>query len=212
MPTSPPPLFRKLTRISVSPGPTPFLSTLLTSTAPYHPDTPPSLIFIPSQHPPTGRPREFSPPLTVAFNSVAKHYDATSAREMGLRRMLAVGGEEGGVRILDVDEGMGIHREEKGWWWRAHGNAIFDIKFSADDTKIVSSIPRRPPTSWCLSGPVDCFRRPDNSYPHARHTSAEITSHPSRSHVFHQNERLLRPFQISSGPFCLFFSGRVQRP
>ena len=52
--------------------------------------------------------------------------------------MLAIGGEEGGVRIMDVDEGMGIHREEKGWWWRAHGNAVFDVKFSADDSKIVS--------------------------------------------------------------------------
>lgn len=130
----------KLMPFPASSAPTPFLSTLWTSTAPYHPDTPPSFFFIPSQHPPYGRPREFSPPLTVAFNSVAKHYDAMSAREMGLRRMLAVGGEEGGVRILDVDEGMGIHREEKGWWWRAHGNAVFDVKFSADDTKIVSLI------------------------------------------------------------------------
>ena len=104
----------------------------------------PSLVFLPSHHSPSGRSRDFSPPLAIAFNSIAKQYDAASAREAGVRRMLAIGGEEGGVRILDVDEGMGIHREEKGWWWRAHGNAVFDVKFSADDSKIVSQGLARP--------------------------------------------------------------------
>jgi len=54
-----------------------------------------------------------------------------------LRRLIAVAGEEGGVRILDVDEGLGSHREEKGFWWRAHSNAVFDMKWSGDDCRIV---------------------------------------------------------------------------
>jgi len=63
---------------------------------------------------------------------------------MGKQRLLAIGGEEGGVRIINVDEGLGVHREEKGQWWRAHPNAVFDLKWSGDDTRIV-----RPPS---LSG------------------------------------------------------------
>jgi hypothetical protein len=65
---------------------------------------------------------------------------------MGQQRLLAIGGEEGGVRIINVDEGLGVHREEKGQWWRAHPNAVFDLKWSGDDTRIV-----RPPfSSGCL--------------------------------------------------------------
>ena len=56
---------------------------------------------------------------------------------MGRQRLLAIGGEEGGVRIINVDEGLGVHREEKGQWWRAHPNAVFDLKWSGDDTRIV---------------------------------------------------------------------------
>ncbi|WVR03240.1 hypothetical protein IAU60_000231 [Kwoniella sp. DSM 27419] len=117
----------------------PYLSTLVTSTLPYHPLVPPSLLLLPSIHPPTGRPREFAPPLSLAFNSIAKNYDMPSARAAGLRRLIAVAGEEGGVRILDVDEGLGGHREEKGFWWRAHGNAIFDLKWSKDDTRVLTA-------------------------------------------------------------------------
>jgi len=59
--------------------------------------------------------------------------------------MMAVAGEEGGMRIVDVDAPQGHHRESGGWWWRAHANAIFDTKWSDDDSKIVSSflIPRK---------------------------------------------------------------------
>ncbi|KAK8844587.1 hypothetical protein IAR55_006434 [Kwoniella newhampshirensis] len=117
----------------------PYLSTLVTSLAPYHPLIPPSLLLLPSIHPPTGRPRDFAPPLSVAFNNIAKQWDATSARSAGLRRLIAVAGEEGGVRVLDVDEGLGAYREEKGFWWRAHGNAIFDLKWSADDTRVLTA-------------------------------------------------------------------------
>jgi hypothetical protein len=58
---------------------------------------------------------------------------------MGKQRLLAIGGEEGGVRIINVDEGLGVHREEKGQWWRAHPNAVFDLKWSGDDSRIVRS-------------------------------------------------------------------------
>ena len=113
------------------------MSTLVTSLAPYNPLTPPSILLLPSLHPPTGRPRDFAPPLSVAFSHIAKRWDASEARSAGLRRLIAVAGEEGGVRILDVDEGLGSHREEKGFWWRAHSNAVFDMKWSGDDCRIV---------------------------------------------------------------------------
>jgi denticleless len=90
-----------------------------------------------------GRPRDFAPALSVAFSSVAKAYNAAEACGSGRRRLIAVAGEEGGVRIVDVDEGLGNHREEKGWWWRAHSNAVFDVKWTADDSQIVGKAMRR---------------------------------------------------------------------
>lgn len=78
--------------------------------------------------------------MSVAFNSIAKYYDAPSAKAMGKQRLLAIGGEEGGVRIINVDEGLGVHREEKGQWWRAHSNAVFDLKWSGDDSRIVRHV------------------------------------------------------------------------
>lgn len=56
---------------------------------------------------------------------------------------MAVAGEEGGMRVLDIDEPQGVHREEKGWWWRAHANAIFDTKWSSDDSRLVSRLGSR---------------------------------------------------------------------
>ncbi|WVO13552.1 hypothetical protein L204_101173 [Cryptococcus depauperatus] len=117
----------------------PYLDTLLSSLAPYHPLTPPSMILLPSVHPPDGRPRDFAPPMAIAFNHIGKQYTAQEARSRGLRRLIGVAGEEGGVRILDVDEGPGMHREAKGWWWRAHGNAVFDMKWSADDNRVLTA-------------------------------------------------------------------------
>nr|XP_018266336.1 uncharacterized protein I303_00311 [Kwoniella dejecticola CBS 10117]OBR88494.1 hypothetical protein I303_00311 [Kwoniella dejecticola CBS 10117] len=117
----------------------PFLSTLVHSLLPYDPVTPPSVLLLPSLHPPTGRPRDFAPPLSISFNHVAKTYDSYASKELGLRRLIAIAGEEGGVRILNVDEGLGTHREEKGFWWRAHGNAVFDLKWSKDDSKLTAS-------------------------------------------------------------------------
>ena len=52
---------------------------------------------------------------------------------------MAVAAEEGAVKILDVDEAMGDNRDAKGTLWRAHGNAIMDVKWSRDDARIVSS-------------------------------------------------------------------------
>lgn len=129
-----------LTDYIVIPPPQAYLSTLLHSLLPYHPLRPPASILLPSIHPPTGRPRDFAPPLAVSFNHIAKQYTSSDARSQGLRRLIGIAGEEGGVRILDVDEGLGMHREEKGWWWRAHGNAIFDLKWSTDDTKVASRL------------------------------------------------------------------------
>ena len=68
---------------------------------------------------------------------------------MGKQRLLAIGGEEGGVRIINVDEGLGVHREAKGQWWRAHTNAVFDLKWSGDDTRIV----RNPFLCLCITHP-----------------------------------------------------------
>lgn len=129
-----------LTDHIVIPPPQAYLSTLLHSLVPYHPLRPPASILLPSIHPPTGRPRDFAPPLAVSFNHIAKQYTSFDARSQGLRRLIGIAGEEGGVRIVDVDEGLGMHREEKGWWWRAHGNAIFDLKWSRDDTKVASRV------------------------------------------------------------------------
>lgn len=53
--------------------------------------------------------------------------------------MIAIAAEEGGVRIVDVDDGLGHHPDAKGLFWRAHGNAVLDVKWSRDDTKIVCS-------------------------------------------------------------------------
>ena len=116
-----------------------YLSSLATSVGGYNPDAPPSAIHLLSHHSPTGRLRDYSPALSIAFNSTAKCHDASSATDFGRRRLLAIAGEEGGVRIVDVDEGLGMNCEAKGWWWRAHTNAIFDIKWSADDNNIVGS-------------------------------------------------------------------------
>ncbi|WVQ84543.1 hypothetical protein IAT38_006697 [Cryptococcus sp. DSM 104549] len=128
-----------LERDTFIPTQPPYLSTLVHSVLPYHPLVPPSVILLPSVHPPMGRPREFAPPMALSFNHIAKQWDASEARTRGMRRLIAVAGEEGGVRIVDVDEGLGVHREEKGWWWRAHGNAIFDIKWSGDDKRVLTS-------------------------------------------------------------------------
>ncbi|ODN83797.1 hypothetical protein L198_07693 [Cryptococcus wingfieldii CBS 7118] len=127
-----------LDAINLIPPQPPYLRELWHSLAPYHPEEPPSSLFLPSIHPPNGIARDYSPPLTITFSHTAKRYTSHEARGQGLRRLIAVGNEEGGLRIVDFDEGLGMHREEKGWWWRAHSNTVFDLKWSADDTRILT--------------------------------------------------------------------------
>nr|XP_031859866.1 uncharacterized protein CI109_004714 [Kwoniella shandongensis]KAA5526938.1 hypothetical protein CI109_004714 [Kwoniella shandongensis] len=158
----------------------PYLSTLVTSLTPYHPLIPPSLLLLPSIHPPTGRPRDFAPPLSVAFNNVAKQWDATSARQAGLRRLIAVAGEEGGVRILDVDEGLGAFREEKGFWWRAHGNAVFDLKWSADDTRVLTASGDQSTRLHALTTPTPTLLATLRG--HTSSVKTTVFFDPSRSH------------------------------
>ncbi|KAK6904991.1 hypothetical protein I203_105810 [Kwoniella mangroviensis CBS 8507] len=158
----------------------PYLSTLVHSLLPYHPTTPPSLLLLPSIHPPTGRPRDFAPPLSIAFNNIAKNYDATSAKEAGLRRLIAVAGEEGGVRILDVDEGLGSHREEKGFWWRAHGNAIFDLRWSADDTRVLTASGDQSTRLHALTTPTPTLQATLKG--HTSSVKTTVFFDPSRSH------------------------------
>ncbi|WVW81447.1 hypothetical protein I302_103441 [Kwoniella bestiolae CBS 10118] len=159
---------------------TPYLTTLVHSILPFHPSTPPSLLLLPSIHPPTGRPRDFAPPLSIAFNNIAKTYDSPSAKELGLRRLIAVAGEEGGVRILDVDEGLGSHREEKGFWWRAHGNAIFDLRWSGDDTRVLTASGDQSTRLHALTTPTPTLLATLKGHTSSVKTTAFFD--PSRSH------------------------------
>ena len=125
----------KLKTIVSGPQPTPYLQQLVHSLL-NDPDQPPSMLFIPSLHP-WNYPRDYAPPLAVHFSRAAKLYDQAGAKAAGLRRLIAVAAEEGGVRVVDCDEGLGPHRDAKGWFWRAHGNAVLDIKWTPDDTGLV---------------------------------------------------------------------------
>lgn len=122
--------------VAVTTPTTPYLEKLVTSLS-HRPTEPPSLILIPSLHP-WQQPRDFAPPLTVAFSNSAKRYSSRDAKEAGVRRFVAVAAEEGGVRVVDVDEPVGENRDVGGWFWRAHGNAVLDLKWSRNDTHIVS--------------------------------------------------------------------------
>lgn len=90
-------------------------------------------------HPPTGRERDYAPAIVVGFNNAAKKHDAYSAIATGSRRLVAAAGEEGGVRVVPIDESQHDLEQGRGVWWRAHANAIFDLKWSSDDTRMVSA-------------------------------------------------------------------------
>ncbi|RXK34961.1 hypothetical protein M231_07775 [Tremella mesenterica] len=158
-----------------------YLATLATSLAPYNPDISPSLILLPSHHSPTGHARDFSPALGVAFNSIAKSYDSSMARAHGRRRLLAVAGEEGGVRVVDVDQGLGPHRESRGLWWRAHANAIFDISWSPDDTSIMTTSGDQTTRLHSVEGPEP--RLLATLRGHTSSIKTAVFFDPSRSHV-----------------------------
>lgn len=117
---------------------TPYLHTLVHHTSSLSPNLTPSVVFLPSLHPPTGHVREYAPPISLSFNSVAKTYSALEASGSTQRRLLAVAGEEGGVKMLNVDQAAGMHDSENGSWFRAHANAIFDLVWSGDDSRLVS--------------------------------------------------------------------------
>ena len=104
-----------------------YCSTLHHEAGPFRPGTKPNTVLLPSIHPPTGRAREYAPVLAVATSRAAK---------AGPGGHLAVAGEEGGIRVVPLDEEADFAME-KGAWWRAHGNAVFGVEWSADDTRLV---------------------------------------------------------------------------
>lgn len=96
---------------------------------------PPSTFTMPSfetsdQH------RDFDPALVLAFSDSAKQLSADEAQSLSRRRLLAIGGQEGGIRVLDVD-GDPETSETTDYWWRAHGNGVFDLKWTNNDTRLV---------------------------------------------------------------------------
>ncbi len=129
-------ILREIILIVAASKPLSYLDTLVTRLT-YDPDAPPSALFVPSLHSWDG-PRDYAPPLAVAFSHSAKFLSAQDARSRSTRRLIAVAAEEGGVRVVDVDEGLGPHPDAQGWFWRAHANAILDLKWSKDDKRIVS--------------------------------------------------------------------------
>lgn len=64
----------------------------------------------------------------------AKCLTAGDASLSGEKRLLAIGGEEGAIKIIDVD----AHQEHDSKWWTAHQNGIFDLSWCDDDRHIVS--------------------------------------------------------------------------
>ncbi|ORY22130.1 WD40-repeat-containing domain protein [Naematelia encephala] len=149
----------------------------------------PSTILLPSIHSPTGRPRDFAPALSVVFSNTAKQHDACSARENGTRRMVAIGGEEGGVRILDVDDGLGHHPEERGWWWRAHTNAIFDVKWSSDDSRILTASGDQTSRVHSLTSPTPTLLATLRG--HTSSIKTAVFFDPSRSHSDPSNSSIV---------------------
>lgn len=113
--------------------PDPFLKTLVTRISP-DPRLPPSTLFLPSLNSPTGQDRDHDPALVVAFNMKAKLLTASDASLSGEKRLLAIGGEEGAIKIIDVD----ALQEHDSKWWTAHQNGIFDLSWCDDDRHIVS--------------------------------------------------------------------------
>lgn len=111
----------------------PFLETLVTRLC-SDPRLPPSTVFLPSLSSPTGQDRDRDPALTVAFNRKAKLSTKSDASSYGDRRLLAIGGEEGGIKIVDIDS----PEESDVTWWTAHQNGVFDLSWCDDDKHIVS--------------------------------------------------------------------------
>lgn len=111
----------------------PLLDTFVTQLCP-DPLRPPSTVFLPSLNSPTGQDRDHDPALVVSFNAKAKILTERDASLSGDRRLLAIGGEEGAIRIIDVD----ATQQDDHMWWTAHQNGIFDLSWCDDDKHIVS--------------------------------------------------------------------------
>lgn len=79
--------------------------------------------------------RDHDPALVVTFNNAAKLLTAGDASVTGRRRLLAIGGEEGAIRILDVDQPLDSGAPDH--WWSAHNNGIFDLKWTGEDDRLV---------------------------------------------------------------------------
>lgn len=88
---------------------------------------------------PTGQERDYDPALAVAFNRTAKLLTESDAAVSGQKRLLAIGGEEGGIRIIDVDAPEQHHSK----WWKAHQNGVFDLAWCDDDRHVVSAVGAR---------------------------------------------------------------------
>ncbi|CAK9784097.1 WD40 repeat-like protein [Cutaneotrichosporon oleaginosum] len=115
-------------------GPT-FLTTLATSSS-NTPHRTPCNITLPSLSSAMGD-RDHDPALVVTFNNAAKILTAEEARATGRRRLLAIGGEEGAIRVLDVDQPLNSGAPDH--WWGAHNNGIFDLKWTAGDDRLLSA-------------------------------------------------------------------------
>lgn len=188
----------------------PYLDTFVHSTDLFNPLATPTALLLPSLHPPNGRPRDSSPALAVAFNRIAKYYDAAEAHHAGQRRLMAVASDEGGLRVVDVDEPVGLHREQKGYWWRGHANTVYDIKWSADGTKLVSLVaePGGLLSLRVRCGGVtdaliaDCIWRFHIADSRAGRRRADLLGCTERPHELRQVCYLLRPVSEHDRPFC----------
>lgn len=94
--------------------------------------------MLPSMSSPTGVERDFDPALVLAFNGRSRRYTASEAAHLGEKRLLAIGGEEGSVKIVNVDQPSSS--PNSAYLWRAHHNGVFDMKWIADDTQLVSGV------------------------------------------------------------------------
>ncbi|GMK54186.1 hypothetical protein CspeluHIS016_0107720 [Cutaneotrichosporon spelunceum] len=100
------------------------------------PNQPPCNITLPSLNAAMGD-RDHDPALAVTFNNAAKLLTSDDASATGQRRLLAIGGEEGAIRILDVDQPLESNAPD--YWWSAHNNGIFDLKWTREDDRLISA-------------------------------------------------------------------------
>lgn len=113
------------------------LPHLVTQTGLHHQGTL-STVMLPSVGSPSGNFRDYDPALVLAFNDHAKIHTASEAHDWHTRRLLAIAGEEGGIKIMDIDSSSSCQSGATGQWWKAHNNGILDLKWMKNDTHLVS--------------------------------------------------------------------------